>query len=119
MIWSRPKTMWVSSIGLLAVGALAIASGGLKQPAFGLCCVVAGLGPWFATSAGLERSQLLAYIVFAWSLFGLTPVLMIGEPLGGPYGGSPVIFAAGVLASLGRLFSLSRPQSKAWFAPRV
>lgn len=119
MVWSRPNALWVSSAGLVALGVLAIALSGLAQPAFGACCLVAGLGPWFATSGARERSQFMGYVVLAWSLFGLMPLLTIGEALRGPYGGPPWVFALGLLVSLGRLFSFAHPQTKAWFLPRA
>lgn len=118
-VLSRPPALWGSSVGLVALGALAVGFGGLAQPAFGVCCLVAGLGPWVATSSSRERSQFLGYVVLAWSLFGLMPVLTIGEALGGPYGGPPWSFALGVLVALGRLISFSLPQTRRWFLPRV
>ncbi|MCA9645854.1 MAG: hypothetical protein H6718_21835 [Polyangiaceae bacterium] len=115
----RPIGLWVSSAGLMVVGALGVGLGGLAQPAYGACCLVAGFGPWWATSGSRERSVFLAYAVLAWSLFGLMPMLMIGEALGGPYGGPPWRFALGLLASLGRLISFAHPQTKAWLLPRI
>lgn len=114
---SRPRILWASSLALVALGFAALALGGLKQPAFGAYCVVVAAGPIRATAASVERAVLLAYGLGAWALFGLAPVFTIGEPLGGPYGGHPVLFVAGLAGAVSRIWALSSATTHRWSRP--
>ena len=114
---SRPAALWATSLSLLVLAVAAFATGGVEQPAFAVCCALTALGPLRATSKARERALLLAYGVGAWALFGLAPVVTIAEPLGGPYGGHPLVFVAGVAAAVARIAVLSRPSTKTWSCP--
>lgn len=115
---SRPATLWATSLLLLTLGLTAFALGGLAQPAFAAYCGLTAFGPLRATSTARERAVLLAYGLLAWALFGLAPVATIGEPLGGPYGGHPVVFVLGVALAVLRIRALVSARASAWFSPR-
>jgi len=115
---SRPAGLWATSLALFLLAAAALGTGGLEQPAFAVYCALTAFGPLRATSTACERAVLLAYGVGAWALFGLAPVATIAEPLGGPYGGHPLVFAFGLAVAIARIAALSRPSTKAWSSPR-
>ena len=100
----------LTRLALVAVGLAAAITGGADQPAFAICCAITGLVPLRATSTGRERARLLAYGLCAWAVIGLAPVVTIAEPLGGPYGGHPVVFVAGLAAGVARIWALSRTE---------
>jgi hypothetical protein len=104
----RVDSLRLTRLGLLVVGLAAGITGGANQPAFAICCAVAALVPARTTSSWRERALLLAYAVCAWALIGLAPVITIAEPLGGPYGGHPLVFVAGLAAGIARVWALSR-----------
>jgi hypothetical protein len=116
---ARPTALWATSALMLALAVVAGVLGGLDQPAFAAYCALTAVGPLRATSATRERATLLAYGLGAWALFGLAPVVTIAEPLGGPYGGHPLVFAAGILVAAVRIRVLASPSVKAWFEPRI
>ena len=115
----RPRALLVTSLSLWGIALSAGIVGGLGQPAFALCAALAAVLPLRATAPARERGLLVAYAFGAWSLVGLGPVLTIAEPLGGPYGGSPWLFACGLIAAGFRIWALSSGATGAWCRPRV
>jgi hypothetical protein len=114
----RPAALWASSVLIVALGIVAFLRGGLAQPAFAAFCALTAAVPLRATSTAQERATLIAYGFGSWSLFGLAPVVSIGEPLGGPYGGHPLVFAFGLVLSIVRIRALGSQHAVAWFRPR-
>ena len=90
---------------IAGIAVLALWMGGTSQPVFGLFLALLA-----AASPAVTRDWaiLLACAVGGWSLFGLMPVLTIGKPLPGPYGGAPWVFGAALVLSIWRVNRLRR-----------
>lgn len=84
---------WLPRALLLLFGAIALYLGGVDQPVFGVSVLMLASFPSARWEPGRDWQQLAGYAIAGWSLFGIMPMLTIGEALGGPYGGSPIVFA--------------------------
>lgn len=114
---SIPLALIYTSAGLWALGAVALTVNGRAQPAFALFCGVVSVAPFRGHTGQDDWGRLLCYALAAWSLFGLAPLATIGEALGGPYGGHPMLFVVGLVLAVLRLRVLASPAVKSWLRP--
>lgn len=101
---SRREDLWFRAV-LAGIAVAALWMGGTSQPVFGGFLALFALASPAVTR---DWAMLLACALGGWSLFGLMPVLTIGEPLPGPYGGAPWVFGAALGLSAWRVDRLRR-----------
>ncbi len=108
----RPLALWLTSLLLLGIAAIAAARQMGTFAAYALLMAVVPLRPR-QSHVGAARG--LGYGAFGWYALGLAPALS-HLTLGGPFGGSPLVFAAAAGITVARLVALRHSVTRAWVA---
>jgi hypothetical protein len=108
----RPKLLWITSLLLAGLAATAAAEG---MATFAVYAGLMALAPLRARKAHVAWGGALGYGAFGWYALGLAPAVN-GLTLGGPFGGSPLVFAVAAVITVLRLVALRHAATGAWVA---
>jgi len=108
----RPNLLWITSLLLSVLAALAVAEG---MATFAVYAGLMALAPLRPRKTHVAWGNALSYGAFGWYALGLAPAIN-GLTLGGPFGGSPVVFAIAALITVLRLVALRHAATRAWVA---